>query len=49
MVLLASSLSMALSIHYAQHNKQKMTLFNLYFTLVCAGVVMMVKYFEYAH
>jgi cytochrome c oxidase subunit 3 len=48
-VLLASSLSMALSIHYAQHNDKKKTLFTLYFTLICAGVFMMVKYFEYAH
>ena len=48
-VLLASSLSMALSIHYAQHNNKKMTLFNLYFTLACAGIFMLVKYFEYAH
>ena len=48
-VLLASSLSMALSIYYAQHNNKKMTLFNLYFTLICAGVFMVVKFFEYKH
>jgi cytochrome c oxidase subunit 3 len=48
-VLLASSLSMALAIHYAQHNDKRKTLFNLYFTLACAGIFMTVKYFEYMH
>ena len=48
-VLLVSSLTMALSIYYAQHNDKKKTLLNLYITLACAGIFMIVKYFEYSH
>lgn len=48
-VLLLSSLTMALSIYYAQHNNKKMTLINLYITLGCATIFMIVKYFEYTH
>lgn len=48
-VLLLSSLTMALSIYYAQHNNKKMTLINLYVTLICAGIFMCIKYFEYTH
>lgn len=48
-VLLVSSLTMALSIYYAQHNDKAKTLFNLYVTLICGGIFMVVKYFEYTH
>lgn len=48
-VLLISSLTMALSIYYAQHNNKKMTLVNLYITLACATTFMIVKYIEYTH
>jgi len=48
-VLLFSSLTMALSIHYAQHNDKKKTLINLYITLICACIFMVVKYIEYTH
>jgi cytochrome c oxidase subunit 3 len=49
-VLLISSLTMALSIYYAQVGKSKAKiLFNLYFTLACACVFLTVKFFEYAH
>jgi cytochrome c oxidase subunit 3 len=48
-VLLISSLTMALSIYYAQHNNKKATLFNLYVTLICASIFMFVKYLEYTH
>lgn len=48
-VLLMSSLTMALSIYYAQHNDKAKTLFNLYVTLICGGIFMVVKYFEYSH
>lgn len=48
-VLLISSLTMALSIYYAQHNDKKKTLLNLYITLACAGIFMIVKYIEYTH
>jgi len=48
-VLLFSSLTMALSIYYMQHDNKKMTLINLYTTLACACIFMIVKYFEYTH
>lgn len=48
-VLLVSSLTMALSIYYAQMNDKKKVLINLYITLICAGIFMVVKYFEYSH
>lgn len=48
-VLLFSSLTMALSIYYAQINQKGKVLLNLYITLACAFVFLMVKYFEYHH
>lgn len=48
-VLLVSSLTMALSIYYAQHNDKQKTLLNLYVTLICGGIFMCVKYIEYSH
>ncbi len=48
-VLLFSSLTMALSIYYAQNNNKKMTLINLYVTLACGMIFLIVKYFEYTH
>ncbi|MGE0763597.1 MAG: cytochrome c oxidase subunit 3 family protein [Bdellovibrionales bacterium] len=48
-VLLISSFTMALSIYYAQINQKKKVLINLYITLICAGIFMVVKYFEYTH
>lgn len=48
-ILLISSLTMALSIYYAQHNDKKKTLINLYITLACGLGFMIVKYFEYTH
>ena len=48
-VLLLSSLTMALSIHYARHNDKAKTLLNLYITLACAATFMAVKAFEYHH
>jgi cytochrome c oxidase subunit III len=48
-VLLISSFTMALSIYYAQINDKKKVLINLYITLACAGIFMLVKYFEYQH
>ncbi|WP_456427911.1 cytochrome c oxidase subunit 3 family protein [Rhodocaloribacter sp.] len=47
LVLLASSLTVALSIHYIQNDNRKGLLINLIITLVCAGIFMTVKYFEY--
>lgn len=48
-VLLFSSLTMALSIYYAQHNNKKLTLVNLYITLACGFIFLGVKYVEYHH
>jgi cytochrome c oxidase subunit III len=48
-VLLFSSLTMALSIYYAQHNDRFKTLVNLYITFICAVIFMVVKFFEYTH
>lgn len=48
-VLLFSSLTMALSIHYAQLNNKKLVLTHLYITLACAFVFLFVKYFEWSH
>ena len=46
-VLLGSSLTVALSIHCAQVNDQKGLVRNLVITVLLAGVFMVVKYFEY--
>jgi cytochrome c oxidase subunit 3 len=48
-VLIFSSLTMALSIYYAQHNNKKLTLLNLYVTLICAFAFLCIKYIEYHH
>lgn len=48
-VLLVSSLTMALSIYYAQVNQKGKVLLNLYITLFCAFVFLAVKAFEYHH
>lgn len=46
-VLLLSSLTMALSIYYAQMNNKAKVLLNLYITLVCGFIFMGVKFVEY--
>ena len=48
-VLLLSSLTMALSIYYAQTNQKRKVLVNLYITLGCACVFLAIKAFEYHH
>lgn len=48
-VLLISSLTMALSIYYSQMNDKAKTLINLYITLACGFIFMGVKYYEYTH
>lgn len=48
-VLITSSLTMALAIRYVQLNKLKIALFNLFATLSLATVFLIIKYFEYAH
>lgn len=46
-VLLTSSLTVALSIHYIQKDQVKKCIYSLLTTLVLAGVFMVIKYFEY--
>lgn len=48
-VLLSSSLTMALSIHYVQKGKPKVAMGNLAFTFLCGAGFMVIKYFEYSH
>lgn len=48
-VLLTSSLTMALGIYYIQVGKQKLAFNNLLATVVCGGLFMVVKYIEYSH
>ena len=47
LVLLASSLTVALSIHYAQKNEQRKSAWALTITVALACVFLVVKYFEY--
>lgn len=46
-VLLTSSLTVALSIHYIQRDKVKASFYSLVTTIALAGVFMVIKYFEY--
>ena len=48
LVLLASSFTVALSIHYAQKNDQRKLMLNLLLTFLCACIFLVVKYFEYS-
>jgi cytochrome c oxidase subunit 3 len=48
-VLIVSSLTMALAIRSMQVGNKKATLYNLYATLALAGTFLVIKYFEYAH
>lgn len=48
-VLLFSSLTVALAIRSAQVNNQGMIKAYLIITIVCAGIFLVVKYFEYSH
>jgi cytochrome c oxidase subunit III len=47
LVLLASSFTVALGIHYAQKNDQKKLIINLVLTIIAALIFLVVKYFEY--
>ena len=48
-VLLTSSLTAAWSVRAAQLEQRKTLIATLAITLICAGIFMVVKYFEYAH
>ena len=47
-VLLASSLTVALAIHFVQKGEKEKVVVLLILTLLCAAVFMVVKYFEYS-
>ena len=48
-VLITSSLTMALAIYYIQNDNQKKTIIMLALTIIFAVVFMIIKYFEYSH
>ena len=47
LVLLASSFTVALSIHFVQKGQNKKVVVLLLLTLLCAAIFMVIKYFEY--
>lgn len=49
LVLITSSLTMALGIHYIQKGDNKKAVTNLALTIICGCIFMVVKYFEYTH
>src|SRR5262245_34390575 len=48
-VLITSSLFVALGYHAVKVGKRKYALFMLTLTILCAGAFLVIKYFEYAH
>lgn len=48
-VLLASSFTMAIGIHYAQTNQRSKSMMALGLTVLCGLIFMVIKYFEYTH
>jgi cytochrome c oxidase subunit III len=48
-VLISSSLTVALAIHFVRVGKNKVAVGMLLFTIACALAFLVVKYFEYAH
>lgn len=49
LVLIFSSLTMALSIYYVQMKENKKAIWALAITILCGAIFMVVKYFEYTH
>ena len=49
LVLITSSFSMALAVHYIKENDQKKTMIGLGVTIFFALIFLVVKYFEYTH
>jgi len=49
LVLITSSLTMALAIHFTQVGRRRLTMASLSVTLVLAATFLVIKYFEYAH
>lgn len=48
-VLLLSSFTMAIGIHYAQTNQRDKSFMALAVTVICGAIFMVIKYFEYTH
>ena len=48
-VLLISSLTMAMAITYVQQEKKRLAMISLAITFVCAGIFMGIKSIEYQH
>ncbi|OQW50582.1 MAG: cytochrome C oxidase subunit III [Proteobacteria bacterium SG_bin7] len=48
-VLILSSFTMAMGIYYLQHNQKIKAVINLWITVACGAVFMVVKYFEWTH
>jgi cytochrome c oxidase subunit III len=48
-ILITSSLTMVLGIHYNQHNERQKAVWSLAATIICGALFMTVKYFEYMH
>ncbi len=48
-VLLTSSLTMALGIYYIRINERQKAITNLVITLICGAIFMAIKYYEYSH
>lgn len=48
-ILLTSSLTMALAVSASQRGENEKVVRNLWFTLICAAGFLVVKYFEYSH
>lgn len=48
-VLLFSSLTMALAIYYTQVGKKKEAMTSMAITVLCGAIFMLIKYFEYSH
>ena len=49
LVLITSSFTMVLGIHYAQKRDAKKASLNLWITVICGAIFMVIKYFEYTH
>lgn len=47
-VLICSSLSMAMAVHFTQSGENKKAVMLMVFTLACAATFMVIKYFEYS-
>ena len=49
LVLIASSLTMALGVRFAQKSNTRVTVVMLALTIACACIFLVIKYFEYSH